>query len=200
MDELPELEGIVRKNMQSRVRLLLLISVTIFTILMLEELFDLPYLIFGSLPTPINYHEMMVEGTLILVLILSMFKFYHSELNKHLACNREMHERMERECLMSHKLEIEKEISSRLLALGYKYHHECQTPLVTLGGYFESMNEIMCEIIDCPVIEDRDVIINNIQKLYIINKCMAQELNALSNSLDIPIVEHDEKHEVFSAC
>jgi hypothetical protein len=186
MDELPEWEALIRKNMRTRIRLLFLVTIVILTLLVSEELFDLPYLLFGSLPTPVNYYELVIEGMLLLALLASLLVYYRSELERHIECSRKMHERMENEYRVSQKLEVEKELSARLLSLGYKYHHECQTPLVTLGGYFESINDMQCDIIDCPVIEDRDVIVKNIRTLYAINKDMADELNHLSRTLDRP--------------
>jgi len=177
---MPEWDALVRKDIRFRMWLIVIISISIYIVLLLEEFIDLPYLIFGGERTPINYHEMILEAMILLVLIVTLLLFYRSELNKRLDHYMRMQKSVEKEYRLNQKLELEKDLSARLLSIGYKYQHECQTPLVTLGGYFEAINS-MCKDNDCPLVDDKEIIIKNIKKLHAINKSMANELNMLSN-------------------
>jgi len=148
-----------------------IISLIVYAFLILEEIIDLPHRIFGSVQTPVNYHEIFLESALLVLLLICLLMFYNKELTN----------KIEYEKMLHHMINVEKERSEQLLSIGYRYHHECQTPLVTLSGYMESISK-SCDDTRCPFLKDKKVILSNIKKLHKINKTMSEEINKLCES------------------
>ena len=55
----------------------------IIALLWLDEIVDLPHLLFGEVPTPVNYKEAILE-TLVVLIALSIFIIISTRMEKHI--------------------------------------------------------------------------------------------------------------------
>ena len=128
-----------------------------YVVLMLTELLDIPHRLWG-IRTIIDYYELGIYTLFFAFILIYLRKRQRERIASRTEIERTRLARLA-EC---------NAMNTALLHLYENFHHECLTPLVTIGGTIESIAD-ECDVMQCPLLEQKRILfdnMHNLKKLY----------------------------------